>query len=263
MSLRLNAVGRTDVGLRRKRNEDAVHVSAAGRLLVVADGMGGHPGGDRASAVAAERIASLLGEVRPPGSSGGGEAPPSTGEWEERWGGWMAEAVREANRAVVEEGRREPRLRGMGTTLTALLVDPEAGRGVVGHVGDSRAYRLPARGGLRPVTRDHTWVQQRVEAGALDREGARLHPMSHVLIRALGLEDEVEVDVEHVAVEPGDLHLLCSDGLTAMLPDTAVEEILRDGVDGDLDELAEHLVSEANRRGGADNVTVAVLRVEE
>lgn len=255
MTIHLEASGRTDVGRSRNRNEDALHVSDSGRLLVVADGMGGAPGGDRASRIVVDTVTELLDGG---GQDRRGEAEEET--WEERWGRRMAEAVAEADGAVRREARRDPSLQGMGTTLTALLIAASADRGVVGHVGDSRAYRLPAGGGLTPVTTDHTWVQEQVEKGRIAPLDARHHPMGHVLSRVLGTGDGVSADVIPVPVEPDDVYLLCSDGLVAMLSDAEIEEILRDR-SRSTEELADALVEEANRRGGVDNVTVAIARI--
>jgi PPM family protein phosphatase len=167
-------------------------------------------------------------------------------------------AVREAHDNVLTAISRDGSLHGMGTTVVGmLLVGPTA---AVAHVGDSRAYRL-RNGHLDQLTQDHTWVHEQVVAGLLSQEQARSHPLKNVVTRALGGESEVVVDVREVQVQPGDLYLLCSDGLTGMLSDGDIRERLGSG--RNLTEICRSLVNEANARGGLDNVTVVLLAVEE
>lgn len=249
----LIVTGRTDVGRIRTRNEDALAVEPESGLAVVADGMGGHPGGDVASRLAVETV---VGRLRPVFGPPGGNGDPGPGEA-------MRGAVEEANRKILEAGRDDPTLEGMGTTVTAFAFERGARAAWLGHVGDSRAYVL--RGGaLRTLTRDDTWVQEQVDAGVLSPEAARTHPMSHLLTHALGIGSAVDVQIVREEVRPGDVFLLCSDGLTAMLPDEEIEEIVA-GADvaepDSLDHAAERLVETANRHGGRDNVTVALVGV--
>lgn len=249
----LLAAGLSDVGRVRTRNEDALALEPDQGLAVVADGMGGHPAGHIASRIAAdtavERLSDLLG---------------TDGEWDDARGERMLEAVHAANDRILREAEAHPEQRGMGTTLTALFVDPRAGRFLVGHVGDSRAY-VYRDGALEQITRDHTWVQERVEAGDLPPEVARTHPMGHMLTQALGTQPDVDVQVAEGDAPPGSLFLVCSDGLVGMLDDHEVEAILRDEEPADaeaLERTAERLVADANEEGGTDNITVALLRVE-
>lgn len=167
-------------------------------------------------------------------------------------------AVRKAHDNVLTAISRDGSLHGMGTTVVGmLLVGPTA---AVAHVGDSRAYRL-RNGHLDQLTQDHTWVHEQVVAGLLSQEQARSHPLKNVVTRALGGESEVVVDVREVQVQPGDLYLLCSDGLTGMLSDGEIRERLGSG--RNLHEICRSLVNEANARGGLDNVTVVLLAVED
>ena len=167
-------------------------------------------------------------------------------------------AVRRAHDNVLTAISKDGSLHGMGTTVVGLLLSgPTA---AVAHVGDSRAYRL-RNGRLDLLTQDHTWVHEQVVAGLLSQEQARSHPLKNVVTRALGGESEVVVDVREVQVQPGDLYLLCSDGLTGMLSDADIRERLGSG--RNLHEICRGLVNEANARGGLDNVTVVLLSVED
>jgi serine/threonine protein phosphatase PrpC len=167
-------------------------------------------------------------------------------------------AVRKAHDNVLTAISKDGSLHGMGTTVVGLLLaGPTA---AVAHVGDSRAYRL-RNGRLDQLTQDHTWVHEQVVAGLLSQEQARSHPLKNVVTRALGGESEVVVDVREVQVQPGDIYLLCSDGLTGMLSDADIRERLGSG--RSLHEICRSLVNEANARGGLDNVTVVLLSVED
>lgn len=243
MPLSLQIATLTDQGRVRDRNEDAVGADEEAGVAVVADGMGGHPAGHVASRLAVEEALAALHESS---RDDGGAA--------------MAEAVERAQARVLEEGRRDPEKQGMGTTLTALALQRETGRFHIGHVGDSRAYRL--RGGrLVLLTRDQTWVQEQVEAGRISPDQARNHPWGHVLNQALGLEDGPRPALEEGEARPGDVYLLCSDGLNAMLSDEQIQARLTGALTRSLDGAARALVEAANEEGGVDNVTVALLRV--
>jgi protein phosphatase len=224
--LRIGA--RTDVGRVRAGNEDSLLVSDDGRLIVVADGMGGHQGGEVASATA---VATLRAEI---------EAGRS-----------VEDAVVAANRAVLERADGDPTLRGMGTTVTGGIVEGSSLR--IAHVGDSRAYLL-RDGALRQVTVDHSVVAELIAAGELTEEEALVDRRRSMITRALGIERDVVVDLR-----AGDRLLLCSDGLTTMLRDPAIHGILTDTTDPDAAAVA--LVDAANAAGGADNITVIVADV--
>ena len=254
MSVRVAIAGVTDQGRQRKRNEDTLLVDPAAGLALVADGMGGHRAGDVASRLAAaelhERIAAA-----PPASMSVSEGSRSP------LGERMAEAVLRADARVRAEGVGGGDQEGMGTTLTALVLRPEDRRAVIGHVGDSRAYRYEG-GRLRQITRDHTWVQEQIDAGRLSPGDAHGHPYSHVLAQAVGVGDDVVPDVIETEAAVGQLHLLCTDGLTNMLTETAMERILEDTLPAGLEATARALVDAANERGGADNITVVLARLE-
>lgn len=226
----------TDRGRQRRSNEDAVLSDAP--LFAVADGMGGARAGEVASELTVEALASLPGE----------------GSAEQR----LAAVAHDANRRIHELAATDTERAGMGSTLIAAYLDEQ---GVaIAHVGDSRAYRL-SDGKLERLTRDHSLVGMWVQRGDLTEAEAEAHPQRSVITRALGPEPEVEVDTQTAPARPGDVFLLCSDGLTSMVPDAAIAELMTQA--GPLPELADRLVATANDRGGRDNVSVVLFRVED
>jgi len=231
------AAGVTDTGRRRLRNEDAFICEPP--LFAVADGMGGA----RAGEVAAGLAAAALEEA---GSGTHGAEG-------------VAELIVEANKRIWERSRNDPRTAGMGTTVTAALVDPESGTVAIGHVGDSRAYLLREKA-LEQLTTDHSLVAELVESGVLTPEEAERHPQRSAITRALGTEPTVEVDAFTLQAAPGDLFLVCSDGLSAMISDDAVSSAI-ETADRDPERAADALISAANARGGEDNITVVLFEI--
>ena len=242
--MRFRATATTDPGLRRSENEDAYLLDTEGGLFCVADGMGGHAAGEVASRLAVEVLAREM-------------ARPDDGATLDAR---LRAAVAAANRAILETAERDPALAGMGTTLTALALARDDGGYTIAHVGDSRAY-LFRRGKLSQLTADHTWVQQQVDAGLLTPEEARGHPFSSMLVRAVGIAADPEIDIIRGDLEPGDLILLCSDGLSGMVDDDEIASIL--ARDLPLDDTARELAAAANRNGGADNITAILIRATE
>ncbi|HEX8752689.1 MAG TPA: Stp1/IreP family PP2C-type Ser/Thr phosphatase [Solirubrobacterales bacterium] len=239
MTLRIEEQAvRTDTGRQRSANEDSLFIRPP--LFVVADGMGGAQAGEVASKAAVESFDREL-----------PQAPPEE---------LLRETIQAANRTIHEHARSDPNLAGMGTTTTAAYVDPESEEVAIGHVGDSRAYRLRA-GKLERLTRDHSLVEEMRRKGQLTDAQAEDHPQRSIITRALGPEPEVEVDLQTVPAQPGDVFLLCSDGLTTMLDEGHVARIL--GRATSLDSAARALVDEANRAGGRDNITVVLFRLED
>ena len=228
---------RTDTGRQRVANEDAYFARAP--VFAVADGMGGARAGEVASRIAAEAFE--------PGSRSG-EAPEA----------YLRRVAREANRRIHEIALDDARRSGMGTTLTAAMIHGEEVS--VAHVGDSRAY-IFRDGKLRRLTSDHSLVEELRRQGRLTEEQAEEHPQRAIITRALGPEPEVEVDTMTYPARGSDIVLLCSDGLTTMVPEDAIEKIA--GEEPDLNALVGRLVREANERGGRDNVTVLAVRLEE
>ena len=220
----------TDIGRVRERNEDSILVDPP--LYVVADGMGGHRGGQVASRVALETLEALAAEGR----------------------GTLPDHVRGANRAVWDRSVEDERLAGMGTTLTAARVDGASA--LIAHVGDSRAYLL-RDGELRQLTADHTLVARMVQSGEITEAEAEVHPHKNVLTRALGTDEQVEVDEDTIELLDGDRLLLCSDGLTGMVTEDQIQAILENSEQPQ--QAADRLVKAANRAGGIDNISVVVL----
>ncbi|HSJ06884.1 MAG TPA: PP2C family serine/threonine-protein phosphatase [Longimicrobiales bacterium] len=237
-------VGLTHRGLRRRRNEDALLVRPETRLYAVADGMGGHAAGDIASRLAVDTLDAAF--TRPPSPRIRAAAMAQR----------LVSAFEIANRAILEHSVADQACSGMGTTLTAVCPLAAVPQCVIAHIGDSRLYRLRERE-LMQLTGDHTWVQQQVDAGMLTPAQARHHPLSSVLNRVLGTEAVGPADTLVVDVRPGDLLLLCSDGLTTMLEDDDIRGLLDRDVP--LDRHARDLVETANLYGGHDNITVIVL----
>jgi len=227
----------TDIGRARGRNEDSYVVHEP--LFAVADGMGGHRGGDVASSLA---VAAL----RRAAESGNASWP------------LLIEEFQAANREVFERGNDEAELHGMGTTLTAVWLSDAEAR--IAHVGDSRAYLL-RDGSLHLLTEDHTLVERMVQAGKLSRTEARQHPQRSILTRALGIEEVLPVDEVTLPLRAGDRLLLCTDGLTSMIDDDAIRDLLLG--EANTQEACEGLIDAANKAGGDDNITVVLLDVEE
>ena len=228
--MRIEVGSALDIGRVREKNDDSILVDPP--LFIVADGMGGHRGGDTASRLALETIEELA-------ASGRGTLP---------------DQVRTANRAVWDRSAEDERLAGMGTTLTAALIDGASAS--IAHVGDSRAYLL-REGKLRQLTTDHTLVARMVKSGEITEAEADVHPHKNVLTRALGTDEEVEVDEDTVALLDGDQLLLCSDGLTGMVTEEQIQAILENSEEPQ--QAADRLVKAANRAGGIDNISVVVL----
>ncbi|MBP9823362.1 MAG: Stp1/IreP family PP2C-type Ser/Thr phosphatase [Thermoanaerobaculia bacterium] len=241
------------MGVLRSHNEDCFEIDPVHQLFVVADGMGGHSHGEIASRIAVQAIRECIATD----GDGSEEAPGAGPEGVGRQGDRIRKAIRVAHDRVLKAIRQDGSLHGMGTTVVGMVLESDTM--AVAHVGDSRAYRL-RNGKFELLTQDHTWVNEQVVAGFLTEEQARVHPLKNVVTRALGGDSEVEVDVREWPVQVGDLFLLCSDGLTTMLSDPEILERLRPGAR--MEEICSRLVRDANARGGFDNISVVLLRIE-
>jgi protein phosphatase len=230
-------VWRTDTGRQRRENEDSAYVRAP--VFVVADGMGGAQAGEVASRIAIETFEQGL---------------PGSGTPEDR----LAELVRDANQRIYDRSRADRGRAGMGTTLTAAYLTD--GTLAIAHVGDSRAYLL-RESALTRLTQDHSLVDELVRQGKLTEAQAAEHPQRSIITRALGPEPQVDVDTFSYPMQPGDVVMLCSDGLTSMVSEERVAEVLNTAPS--LEEAAERLIDDANEAGGRDNITVVLCRLED
>jgi protein phosphatase len=240
----LEASGATDVGMKRRLNEDVFVVDSEAGMYLVADGMGGHAAGEVASRVATDEILRAY-----------KEGPDDTDQtWPEHWNpdlsataNLIVDAIVAGHHRVTMAMNNDADLKGMGTTVVVAVHLPGDGKIVICHVGDSRAYRY-RRGGLSLLTNDHSWVHEQVEAGFLTEEAARTHPLKNVVTQALGGTSEPKVDVVEDEIDNDDVYLLCSDGLNSMLTDDEIAAVLETG--GSLDETCNRLISQSPDLGG-------------
>jgi len=246
--------GVTDPGRHRRRNEDAIDWDTRLGVAMVADGMGGNLGGDVASMTA---LRSIKDDLRR--ALADSERHGERSRTRDVRGALVVELVRRANQGVRKSAARDDRLTGMGTTLALTLVGADFV--TVAHVGDSRVYRM--RGSvLERLTEDHSMVQELVDRGEIDARQAAMSRHRNVITRALGIAQDVLVDVAHHATLPGDLFLLCSDGLTNMASERDIAEAIMQS-SGGLEAAARNAVELANARGGRDNVSVVLMRILE
>lgn len=257
--MNFTAAGLSDVGLQREHNEDSFCILSKHRLFVVADGMGGHRAGDIASRMAVAEMkaffdAPSLDAAGPHSwSEEGAELTPDQSR--------LVSAVKLANQRIFQASIRNRSVQGMGTTIVGALFNRGERKIHIAHVGDSRAYRVRA-GTITQLTRDHSLLNDYllVMPNLTDAQKERLP--SNVITRALGMQDAVAVDLSVEHVEPGDVYVLCSDGLNAMLKDDRILEIVR-ASDGEIEWAARALVGEANQNGGEDNITVVLVQITE
>ena len=254
--MKISSEALSDVGRKRKGNEDALAVDADQRLYVVADGMGGHAAGEVASRIAVESIEEFV--------------KLTAGNQEITWpfgldetisydGNRLKTAIRHANRRVLEATRESADLEGMATTVAAVLVEDDIAN--IAHVGDSRIY-LWSGGEMTLLTSDHSWVNEQIQTGVISPEQARSHPLRNVVTRALGGRADLLVDIQARKMESGEVLLICSDGLTTMMADDEITASLNASGD-DIVKAARALVDESNERGGEDNITVVLMKFEE
>jgi serine/threonine protein phosphatase PrpC len=244
--------GLTDQGLLRSVNQDAFYIDPGGRFFIVADGMGGHAGGQEASQIAKEVMQSYLDK-----------------HWDSAQSSvaLLEAAFFKANEAILQDQRSHPERSDMGTTAVVVLFREDSSHPSdtkpqtvwAAHVGDSRLYRL--RGSkLEQITEDHTWISRAVKAGHLTLDQARNHPWRHVLSQCLGRQDLQEIDIQPVEVQPADRLLLCSDGLTEELSDSSICSHLK--TIRACDQAAQTLVNAAKEKGGRDNITVVIVATD-
>jgi protein phosphatase len=243
--LRLKYAARSDVGMIRSGNEDSfeTNVNAERGVFVVADGMGGHAAGEVASLMAVQAVISELADL-------------TTIDDDGKAGNKLADSLRTANRNIHDRMLAEADKQGMGTTASVLVLDQK--RYLIGQVGDSRVY-LVRDGSLQQITKDHSYVQEQVDAGFLTPEQAKYHPYSNVITRCVGASESVEPDIYRGDIKVGDIFLVASDGLTGMVDDRRIHALLMSRAEPE--RKVHSLISEANGRGGLDNITAIVVHV--
>jgi serine/threonine protein phosphatase PrpC len=250
--MRIRYAAKTDVGMKRTHNEDYFSLMEDEQLFIVADGMGGHSSGEVASRLAAETVSEFYQRTKDEEATWPYKMDRNRSYVENR----LVCGIKLANYKIYEAASKDIRFKGMGTTLVTALV--HGSKIYVAHVGDSRAYHIN-NGKITQITRDHSLLEDYKDAKAdMTEEEERNFPHKNVITRALGMRDAVEVDITSQEVDDGDIFLLCSDGLSGMVEDKGLLEIL-DGVD-DLEQSVAEMVDQANRAGGTDNITTLVLR---
>ncbi len=254
MELEYGIGAKTDVGMRRANNEDCFALVPQINLCVLSDGMGGQNAGEVAAKMTVDTVAGCLRESSNGQKLSFGEPNPQVSEYTNQ----LASAVRLANRAVWEAGHKHVHTEGMGATVVAAwLHNPIMG---IAHVGDSRIYLL-RDGSLQQLTQDHSLVMEQVRRGLITAEEAEHSDMQNIIVRAMGAEESVNVDVDEVLLLPGDHVVLCSDGLTKMVNNEGIAQIVAESPSPQ--QAADRLVEAANDAGGEDNVTVIVVRVQQ
>jgi protein phosphatase len=251
------AAGLSDVGLQREHNEDSFSILSEHRLFVVADGMGGHRAGDVASRMATMEISAFFDASGIDGNEWPTEDDSRLTPDQNR----LVSAVKLANQRIFQASIRNRSVQGMGTTVVGALFVREDRKIHIAHVGDSRAYRVRT-GGITQLTRDHSLLNDYllVMPNLTDAQKERLP--TNVITRALGMQDAVAVDLYFEDVEPGDVYVLCSDGLNGMVSDERILDIVH-SAGSDVETAAKTLISQANQNGGEDNITVVVVQITE
>ena len=254
MVLRVVAAGRSDVGLLREHNEDSFALLPAHELFIVADGMGGHRAGEVASQLATSTVTAFFDSTMREDATWPFHYDPALSVEENR----LVTSIKVANRSIYEEGVRAADHRGMGTTFVGLLVARQTNRVFVGHVGDSRCYRV-RDGQITLLTQDHSLLEEyRRTRPDLTDEQLKKFPYKNVITRALGMKPDVAVEMHRHELHAGDVLLLCCDGLTGMLTDQRIGQIVQEHPS--LTDACSALVGEANKNGGLDNITVVLIR---
>lgn len=252
--MRVRFSGACDIGRKRKANQDSIYLPSETRLAIVADGMGGHAGGEVASKMAVDTMVDYFHQTA--------DQQPLTWPYKVERDlrgpvNRMVTSVMLANLEIFEKAQRESEYKGMGTTAVAIYFLED--HVIIGHVGDSRVYRL-RREELTQLTEDHSLINDYIKMKRVTAEEAETWPHKNVIVRALGMKDSVQVDIITEVPRIGDVYLLCSDGLTGMVPDDQMTHMLRS--EPDLDTSVEKLIDAANEEGGIDNISVVLARIE-
>jgi len=254
--MRAVAAGITDVGLQRDHNEDSFAILREHGLYIVADGMGGHRAGDVASRLATEAIVDFFQTTASEEFTWPFHFDARLSEEENR----LLTGIKIANRQIIDRSNRSREYQGMGTTVVGALFNGKRGKMYIGHVGDSRAYRV-RRGQIVQMTRDHSLVNDYLLAMPELTEEQRSELPKNVITRALGMQDQVSVDLQSDDAQVGDVYVLCSDGLSGMIEDAEILRLV--DTTHDIDEACRRLVALANEHGGEDNITALVVRIDD
>jgi len=261
--MKIISCGITDIGQRRQRNEDSYLVNDKLGLYIVADGMGGHAGGEFASKIAVKTVEDIIrGEDRKKSHVAhdnlldtveiSADEPMGDSAFEEAR---LKEAITRAGNMIVRRAYEEPELQGMGTTATVMFI--ATGTAYIAHVGDSRAYCVRGKE-IHQITEDHSLVHEQLKSGLITQEQAKTHQLKNIITRSVGVQEEVDVDTFVWDVQAEDYYLICSDGLSNMIDDPEMLEVISNG---DVEQGARDLVDLANERGGDDNITLILLKV--
>ena len=253
--MRAVAAGISDVGLQRDHNEDSFAILKEQRLFIVADGMGGHRAGDVASRLATEAIVDFFRAANNEDFTWPFQFDTRLSDEENR----LLSGIRLANRQIIERSTRSRECQGMGTTVVGALFSATKSKMYIGHVGDSRAYRV-RHGQIQQMTRDHSLVNDYLLAMPELTEEQRSELPKNVITRALGMQEQVAVDIQADEALPGDCYVLCSDGLSGMVEDREILEVV--STTADLEAACRRLVALANEHGGEDNITALIVRVD-
>jgi PPM family protein phosphatase len=250
----IKTFGLSDIGKKRGRNEDSYLLNESLGLFVVADGMGGHSGGEFASRFAVSTIEEVIQSMNMDP-----EATVISGVNEDgsKFGDRLRYAIEVASQKIYDQAIFEPELKGMGTTVVALLVDET--KACIANVGDSRVY-LIREGVIKQITEDHSLVSEQMRAGVLSAQDAKTHKLKNIITRSVGYQEEVNADLFYVELKKDDILVMCTDGLTNLLDDTCIQDTVLSH-QGDLEAACRQLVSKANDKGGDDNITVVVCHV--
>jgi serine/threonine protein phosphatase PrpC len=254
--MRIRYAGSTHVGMKRSHNEDNFFLLAEENLYIVADGMGGHASGEVASQIAVETLANFFIDTSRDREITWPFKEDRTLTFDENR---LVTGIKLANRRVFETAQSDPRYKGMGTTIVTLAAGSTGA--FLGHVGDSRGY-LVREGAAQQVTEDHSLLNDYLKVHKLTSEEIEHFPHKNVIVRALGMKETVVVDVHRLDPKPGDIYLLCSDGLSGMVPDPSILDALKESGD-DLERGCQTLIARANANGGIDNITVVLVQFLE
>jgi protein phosphatase len=250
--MKIRYAAKTDVGMKRTHNEDYFSVIDHEQLFIVADGMGGHAMGEVASKMAADTLGEFYARTKDEDATWPYKMDRQLSYVENR----LVCGIKLANSRIYEASTKDPRCKGMGTTLVSCLVNGD--KAYFAHVGDSRGYRI-RNGQIKQITRDHSLLEDYKEAKPdMSEDEQKNFPHKNVITRALGMRETVQVDIKNDQIQDGDTYLLCCDGLSGMIDDPKMAEIVT-SCGGDLEKAVAQLVDQANRNGGVDNITVILL----